>query len=94
MALVLTRNSGESIVFKDKASGQSITATILQITKRAAGVRFTVGNHSNERTLTSSEPAEFFGGNFFLGIRDGQTQVRVVCDFPSNVNIARKELLK
>jgi sRNA-binding carbon storage regulator CsrA len=94
MALVLTRKSGESVVFKDKNSGMSITATILQITKRAAGVRFTVGTNSDEREMVSSEPVEFFNGNFFLGVRDGQTQVRLVCDFPSNVNIARKELLK
>jgi sRNA-binding carbon storage regulator CsrA len=94
MALVLTRNSGESIIFKNKSTHQLVTLTVLRITEKSAAVRFTVGDTSQERKLVANEPIEFFDGSFCLNMRDGRAQVRVVCDFPSNVNIARKELLK
>lgn len=95
MALVLTRKSGESIVFKDKKSGQSITATLMRITNdKQAWVRFAVGPHAEERYLKRNEEVTFFDGNFFLDIKDGNTIARFVCEFPVNINIARKELLK
>lgn len=95
MALVLTRKSGESVVFKNKNSDQSITATLMRITQdKQAWVRFTVGPHAEERYLKRNEKVSFFDGKFFLDIKDGNTIARFVCEFPTNVNIVRKELLK
>lgn len=96
MALALSRNSGESVVFNNKNDGTSLMATVLQRKEHKILVKLTVGTHSAVRELGVGEKVEFFDGDFFVDARprEGKIQYRFICDFPKCVNIVRKELLK
>lgn len=95
MALVLTRNAGESIRLMEAEDKPAFKLKVLEVRPNGVYVSMIWGALIGEAHIDFDTPKTLFDGTikFYKGFR-GHGQVRCVFEMPEHINIVRTELLK